>query len=96
MALDDFGSGYSNFEHLMRLNVDFIKIDGSMIKGLDTDANSRLIVQIIAEFAKKLGVRTVAEFVHSGPVFEVVKELGIDYSQGYHFGKPEPSLQLGS
>jgi EAL domain-containing protein (putative c-di-GMP-specific phosphodiesterase class I) len=89
IAIDDFGTGYSNFEYLMKLNVDYVKIDGSMIKSLDTDTNSQIVIALIVEFAQKLNIKTIAEFVHSEAVYNKVKEMGIDYSQGYHLGRPE-------
>lgn len=88
IAIDDFGSGYSNFEYLLRLNVDFIKIDGSLIKNIDTDTNAYTTVKAITHFAKSLGISVVAEFVHSEEVLFKVKELGIDYAQGFHLHKP--------
>jgi EAL domain-containing protein (putative c-di-GMP-specific phosphodiesterase class I) len=91
IAIDDFGSGYSNFEHILRLNVDYLKIDGGMIKNIDKDMNSFIITETIVDFAKKMGIKTVAEFVHNEGVFNKVKELGVDYSQGYYFGEPKPS-----
>jgi len=94
ISIDDFGSGYSNFEHLLRLNVDYIKIDASMIKHIDTDKNSQIIVDTIVGFAKKLDIKTIAEFVHSKSVFEKVKELGVDMSQGYYFSAPIESIEL--
>lgn len=94
IAIDDFGSGYSNFEHLLRLNVDIIKIDGSLIRNLDSDPNASILAKSIVDFARKLNIRTVAEFVHSNSVQQAVKELGIDYSQGYFIGAPEPELRL--
>lgn len=92
IAIDDFGTGYSNFSYLLQLNPDFIKIDGSMIRNLTTDRNSRLIVQTIVHFAKSIGMKTIAEFVKDEATFEVVKELGIDYSQGYYFSPPLPTV----
>lgn len=62
IAIDDFGSGYSNFEHLARLNVDIIKIDGSLIKNIDVNKNAEIITQTIVSFAKKLNIECVAEF----------------------------------
>ena len=88
IAIDDFGSGYSNFEYLLRLSVDFIKIDGSLIKNIDTDENAYTTVKAITHFSKSLGISVVAEFVHSEEVLVKVKELGIDYAQGFHLHKP--------
>ncbi len=88
ISIDDFGSGYSNFEHILRLNVDYIKIDASMIKNIDTDRNSQIIVETIVGFARRLGIETIAEYVHTEEVFNKVKELGVDMSQGYYFSPP--------
>ena len=91
IAIDDFGSGYANFEHIISLNADFIKIDGSLIKNIDKDDNSQIITEAIIAFSKKLGSKTVVEFVHNQEVYEKVKELGADYSQGFYLGEPKPS-----
>jgi diguanylate cyclase (GGDEF)-like protein len=88
IAIDDFGDGYSNFAYLMKMNVDFLKIDGSLITDIDTNKTSYLIVETIVEFANKLGIETIAEFVHSSTVMDKVKEMGIDFSQGYYIDKP--------
>ena len=92
VALDDFGSGYSNFAHVFNLDIDYIKIDGSLIQALPHDANARLIVGAIVRLAKEAGLETVAEFVADKAIFEEVKKLGIDYSQGYFFAAPSPQL----
>ena len=89
IAIDDFGSGYSNFEYLLQLNIDYIKIDGSLIKNLDTDKNAQIVVETIVDFAKKLNIIVVAEYVHSEAVHEKVKELNINRSQGFLLAKPE-------
>ena len=89
MAIDDFGTGYSNFEYIIKLNVDFLKIDGSLIKNIHVNENIRLTVLTIVNFAKVLGLKTVAEFVHCKEVQDVVESLGIDFSQGYLFHEPE-------
>lgn len=89
ISIDDFGTGYSNFDYLMKLKVDYIKIDGSMIKTIDTDINSQIITQTIVEFAKKMNIETIAEFVYSKNVFDKVAELDVDYAQGYYFGEPK-------
>lgn len=88
ISIDDFGTGYSNFEYLMKLQVDYIKIDASMIRDIDTNKNSQMVTETIIDFAKKMGIKTVAEFIHSENVYKKVKEMGIDYSQGYYFGEP--------
>lgn len=87
IGVDDFGAGYSNFNMLEALNVDFVKIDGSLIKEIDTLPKHALIVETIAEFCKKLGIKTVAEFVSSEDIYQKTKSLGIEYMQGWHFGK---------
>lgn len=93
IAIDDFGSGYSNFSYLTKMSVDYIKIDGSLIKDIDTDKSASLVVETIVDFAKKLGIKTVAEFVHSSTVMTKIKELGIDYSQGFYIDEPAISLK---
>jgi len=90
LALDDFGSGYANFSHILNLPVDYIKIDASLISDIDRNQNSRIMVETIVDLAKKLHVDTIAEFVSSEEILKVVKELGVDYAQGYFIGKPEP------
>lgn len=92
IAIDDFGSGYSNFEHILKLYVDYIKIDASLIKNIDKDINSEIIVETIVNFTKKLNIETVAEYVDSFEVYRKIKELGVDYSQGYFIGKPEAEI----
>jgi len=92
IAIDDFGTGYSNFEYLMRLEPDFIKIDGSIIKEILVNNNSEIITSVIVAFAKKINIKVIAEFVENEDVFNKVKELGVDYTQGYYFAEPKPDL----
>ena len=87
-SIDDFGTGYSNFEYLMKLDVDYIKIDGSLIKNIDKDESAQIVVELIISFAKKLNRKTIAEYVHSEAVLKKVKDMRIDYSQGYFLGEP--------
>ncbi|AXK48766.1 diguanylate cyclase [Aliarcobacter trophiarum LMG 25534] len=89
IAIDDFGTGYSNFDYIIKLNVDFIKIDGSLIKNMHLDNNIYLTVKTIVGFAKALNIKTVAEFVHNEDVLKCVKELEIDYSQGFFIDEPK-------
>jgi len=88
IAIDDFGSGYSNFSYLIQIKADYIKIDGSLIKNIDIDNSAHLVVETIVSFAKKLGMKTIAEYVHTSVVMDKVKELGIDYSQGFFIDEP--------
>jgi PAS domain S-box-containing protein/diguanylate cyclase (GGDEF)-like protein len=92
IAIDDFGSGYANFEHIININADFIKIDGSLIKNINQDENAAIITEAIISFSKKLGRKTIAEYIHNKEVYEMVKALGADYSQGYYFGEPSPKV----
>ncbi len=88
IAIDDFGAGYSNYTHILSLNPDFIKIDGSLIKHIDTDKKSYAIVKAIITSAKELNIKIIAEFVHSKEVFNIVYKLGVDEFQGYYFSEP--------
>ncbi len=94
IAIDDFGSGYSNFDYLLKMNADFIKLDGSLIKSIDSDTNAKLLVQTIVEFSKTAGMKTIAEYVHSQAVMDVCVSLGIDYLQGFYLGVPTPLNEL--
>ncbi|MFA7084319.1 MAG: EAL domain-containing protein [Arcobacteraceae bacterium] len=88
IGVDDFGAGYSNFIMLTNLNIDFVKIDGSLIKEIDKKENQQIIVSTIANFSEQFGFKTVAEFVSSEEIYNKVREIGIDYCQGYYFEKP--------
>ncbi|MGM0623076.1 MAG: EAL domain-containing protein [Campylobacterota bacterium] len=88
IAIDDFGTGYSNFEYLLKLKADFIKIDGSLIKNIATSRESEVVVSVIVNFAKQMHIQTVAEFVEDETILHKLKELGVDYAQGYHFSPP--------
>ncbi len=88
IAIDDFGSGYSNFSHILGISPDFVKIDGTLIKDIYHDKKSYQLVKAIVGFAKNLNMMTVAEFVEDENIFNVLKELGIDLFQGYYFSKP--------
>lgn len=92
IAIDDFGTGYSNFGYIMQLSPDILKIDGSLIKNIDTDAKSRKIVKTIVLFAHELGIKVVAEFVHSQSVLDICIELGVDEFQGYLFSEPKEHI----
>jgi PAS domain S-box-containing protein len=89
IAIDDFGAGYSNFERLLEFEPDILKIDGSLIKNIANDIYSRNIVETIVSFAKKQNIITIAEFVENEEIFNILNNLGVDYSQGYYFGEPK-------
>ncbi|RXK02949.1 EAL domain-containing response regulator [Halarcobacter bivalviorum] len=88
VGVDDFGAGYSNFNMLVNLKISYVKIDGSLIKNIDSSENQKIIVKTITEFAKKFGFATVAEFVSSEEIYNQIKEIGVDYCQGYYFDAP--------
>jgi diguanylate cyclase (GGDEF)-like protein len=90
VAIDDFGSGYSSFEHILRLSeyIDYIKIDGSLVKHIVQDATSYRVVKNIKAFCDELGIKSIAEFVADEAIQNEIQALGIHYSQGYFFGKP--------
>ncbi len=92
IAIDDFGSGYSNFEYVLKLDVDFLKIDGSLIKNIDTNEDAQIIASTIVDFAKKLKIKTIAEYVHNKSVYNMVKNLDFNYAQGYYISEPQPQF----
>ena len=94
IAIDDFGSGYSNYERLLEYQPDILKIDGSLIKNIQTDDYSLSIVKSIVTFAKEQNFETVAEFVENENIFNILKALGVNYSQGYYFSIPKPLKEL--
>ena len=89
ISIDDFGTGYSNFAYLTEIRPDFLKIDGSLIKDIDINEENRNIVKGIVDLARSLHITLIAEFVSTPAIYAIIKELGIDYAQGYHFGKAE-------
>lgn len=95
IAVDDFGIENSNFSRLLEINMDYIKIDGVFIKNLyksNNGSKNKTITQAIVNLAKTLGIQTVAEYVECEELYEIVKDCGIDYAQGYYVGKPEREL----
>lgn len=89
LSLDDFGSGYSNFAHIIHLPIDFIKIDASLISNITRDFSSKLMVETIVDLSKKIGAKTIAEYVSSEEILKTVRELHVDYAQGFFTGKPK-------
>ncbi|MFN3578881.1 MAG: ammonium transporter [Pseudomonas sp.] len=89
-ALDDFGSGLSSFAYLKTLPVDFLKIDGVFVKDIETDPIARAMVSSINTIGHEMGLLTVAEFVENEGILNCLREIGVDYAQGYHLGRPIP------
>lgn len=92
LAVDDFGIENSNFSRLLDTNVDYLKIDGKFIRDLLVNEQHRTVTRAIVNLAKTLDIKTVAEFVENETVYNMVKECGVDYAQGYYLGKPEADV----
>lgn len=90
-ALDDFGSGFSSFTYLKTLPVDYLKIDGSLVRDVVEDHVSRQMVIAVNRIAHAMGRQTIAEYVESAQIAAKLTEIGVDYLQGYHIGMPRPS-----
>ena len=93
-ALDDFGSGVSSFGYLKNLPVDYVKVDGTFVRDICEDSTARVMVASINNIAQEMGLKTVAEFVENQAIVDELRDLGVDYAQGYHLGKPGPLSEL--
>ena len=94
ISIDDFGVDNSNFARMMQINAEVLKIDGHFIQQLLHNKNAKIIVENIVEFSRKIGVETVAEYVDSQQLQDLVSEMGINYSQGFHIGSPSAHVAL--
>ncbi|NEX17592.1 MAG: ammonia permease [Halochromatium sp.] len=92
IALDDFGSGLSSFGYLRDLNVDLVKIDGSFVRELDGNEVHRAMVEAIVGITGVMGLKSIAEFVENAQVIEILREIGVDYAQGYYLARPRPLI----
>ncbi len=88
IAIDDFGKGYSNFKHLIELNVDYLKIDGDIVKEVKEDNRALILISAIKDFADSAGIEVICEHVSNKEIYGILKKLDIKYMQGYLFGKP--------
>jgi EAL domain-containing protein (putative c-di-GMP-specific phosphodiesterase class I) len=95
-ALDDFGVGFSSMNYLKKLRVNFLKIDGSFIKNIHNNHEDQLFVNAIKSVAQGMGIKTIAEFVENKIILDALTEMGVDYAQGYHIGKPMPEPEFHS
>ncbi len=93
-SLDDFGSGLSSFAYLKNLPVDTLKIDGIFIREIVENKLDLAMVKSINEIGHVMGMQTVAEFVENDEIVELLREIGIDYGQGYGLGRPKPLAEL--
>lgn len=87
-ALDDFGVGYSSFYYIKQLNIDYLKIDGCFIRNILTDQNDQVFVRALVEMGRLYGLKVIAEWVENREIANLLRDLGVDYGQGYLFGKP--------
>ncbi|MCH9697008.1 MAG: DUF1631 family protein [Gammaproteobacteria bacterium] len=93
-SLDDFGSGYASYSYLRNLDVDYLKIDGMFVKELHVDSKDFMMVRSMNDIAQSLGLKTIAEFVENQEILDLLGQIGVDYAQGYHVGKPAPISEL--
>ena len=93
-SLDDFGSGYASYSYLRNLDVDYLKIDGLFVKEMHLDAKDLVMVKSMNNIAHSLGLKTIAEFVENQDILDLLGDIGVDYAQGYHLGKPTPMAEL--
>jgi EAL domain-containing protein (putative c-di-GMP-specific phosphodiesterase class I) len=95
LALDDFGSGYSSFLYLARLPISFLKIEGWMVANMGKERKIRAIVESLARFARQEGIITVAECIEDAESARILREMGVDLGQGWHFGRPRIEISAG-
>jgi PAS domain S-box-containing protein len=95
LALDDFGSGYASFRYLRQFPIDLVKIDGEYVVDLVHSPQDQVLVRALVQVCQAYGIHTVAEFVQDEPTLRMLRELGVDYVQGYLIGRPEPLAPVG-
>jgi len=91
-AIDDFGAGFSSFQYVRRLPIDYVKIDGDFIREMLNDAKDFAFVKTLSVLAKEFGIQTIAEYIENEELYKAIGDLGIDFGQGYHLGPPSPAL----
>jgi EAL domain-containing protein (putative c-di-GMP-specific phosphodiesterase class I) len=92
VALDDFGAGFGSFRYLKHLPFDYLKIDGEFIRSLPSSPTDQLVVRALVDVARGMGARTIAEFVTDADTLGLLRSFGVDYAQGFHVGRPRPSM----
>jgi len=93
-CIDDYGSGYSNLNHLLNLSIDYLKIDGSIIRNIDKDKKAYSLISSLNLFCQDNGIKVVAEFVENEKILDVLIDLDIEYGQGYYFDKAKPYNEI--
>ena len=94
IALDDFGAGFGSFHYLKHLPFDYLKIDGAFICGLPDSAHDQIVVKALVGLVREMGQQTIAEFVGDQRTIELLRELGVDYAQGFEIGRPQAALAM--
>ncbi|HTB69913.1 MAG TPA: EAL domain-containing protein, partial [Solirubrobacteraceae bacterium] len=92
IALDDFGAGFGSFHYLKHLPFRYLKIDGAFIRGLPDSPHDQLVVDALVGLVRAMGQETIAEFVGDRRTLELLRELGVDYAQGFEIGRPGPGF----
>jgi EAL domain-containing protein (putative c-di-GMP-specific phosphodiesterase class I) len=95
-ALDDFGAGFGSFQYLKHLPFEYLKIDGDFIRGLPSSPQDQLVVEALVGLARGMGKQTIAEYVGDAATVELLRELGVDYAQGFEVGRPHPVVPLAA
>jgi EAL domain-containing protein (putative c-di-GMP-specific phosphodiesterase class I) len=94
LAVDDVGTGFSGFAHILRLEPDSLKIDGAIVRDLDHLPGKRAMVEALVAFARAVGAIVIAEQVETADEVRALTELGVSHAQGYHLGRPAPPAEL--
>jgi EAL domain-containing protein (putative c-di-GMP-specific phosphodiesterase class I) len=94
VALDDFGAGFGSFQYLKHLPFEYLKIDGDFIRCLPSSPQDQLVVEALVGLARGMGKQTIAEYVGDAETVELLRELGVDYAQGFEVGRPHPVVPV--
>ena len=88
VAVDDLGAGYAGLTTLARIQPEFVKLDGSLVRDIDTSGVNQLIVAAVVDLSRRMGLRVIAEAIETAPELATLRDLGVDLMQGYYFAKP--------
>jgi len=93
-AIDDFGSGFSSFQYIRRLPIDYVKIEGVFVRNMLGDSKDMAFVKTLAVLAQEFGIQTIAEYIENEKLLNAVRDMGINLAQGYYTGRPRPEFML--